>query len=197
MPVSRLVVATRNSHKRAELQAMLKHLQVELCSPEEFMGAPEVEENRDTLEGNAIKKAEALFMFTGLPSMADDTGLEVDALNGAPGVYSARYAGEKATYAGNVAKLLSELKKSGDSDRSARFKTVIAYVDAHGTKTFEGVCEGEIIEQPRGGAGFGYDPVFVPSGHRRTFAELEEDEKNRISHRGRAMEVFVRFLEQR
>ena len=128
-----------------------------------------------------------------MPSLADDTGLEVEALDGSPGVYSARYAGEQATYEQNTQKLLAELE--GVANRSAQFRTVVAFIDQSGNEHFfEGICEGKILEQPKGDKGFGYDPVFQPIGYEKSFAELSSEEKNRISHRGLAIQKFIEYL---
>ena len=189
-----IFLASGNSHKIEELQQMLQPLAIELKSTLDIQNPQEVEEDRPTLEGNALKKAQFWHEKTGLPALSDDTGLEVDALDGAPGVYSARYAGENASYEDNVNKLLSDL--NGSADRSARFRTVIAFVTNEDVNFFEGVCEGAIITEKRGKKGFGYDPVFVPEGDDRTFAELGSDEKNKISHRGRALQKFIEFIEK-
>lgn len=189
----RLVLATRNPGKVAELRARLAGLGVDLLSAAEVDGAPEVDEDRDTLRGNAEKKALALHAHTGLAALADDTGLEVDALNGAPGVYSARFAGPEADDAANRAHLLARL---GDAaDRAARFRTVLAFADGTDVRFFDGVCEGTILREEQGDGGFGYDALFVPAdGDGRTFAEMDKDEKNRISHRGRALDAFATWL---
>ena len=188
----RLVLATRNPGKVAELDARLAPLGVDPVSAAD-LDAPEVEEDADTLRGNAEKKARALWDHTGLPSLADDTGLEVDALGGAPGVWSARYAGPAADAEANRRKLLAEL--AGAPDRAARFRTVLAYVDRRGVRFFDGVCEGRIATEEAGAGGFGYDALFRPAdGDGRTFAEMATDEKNRISHRGRALDAFVAWL---
>lgn len=187
-----LFLASGNPHKIEELQQILEPLGIHLKSTLNFPDAPEVEEDQPDLKGNALKKAQFWFEKTGLPSIADDTGLEVDALNGAPGVYSARYAGEDATYQDNVDKLLNEL--DGHQERKAQFRTVIAYVTEESEYFFEGICEGEILTEQRGEKGFGYDPVFQPEGYKKTFAELDSKEKNKISHRGRALEKFLDFL---
>lgn len=171
---------------------MLSPLEIELRSTLDIEENVEVVEDLPTLEGNALKKAKFWYQRTGIPSLSDDTGLEVEALGGEPGVYSARYAGPDATYEDNVQKLLEEMK--GIENRSARFRTVVALVSEK-ELLFEGVCEGEIIRQPRGEKGFGYDPVFLPDGFNRTFAELNAEEKNRISHRGRALQKLIGFLE--
>ena len=188
-----IFLASGNSHKIEELGQLLHDLGIALKSTLDFPGAETVEEDRPDLEGNALKKARHWFQTIGLPSLSDDTGLEVDALDGAPGVYSARYAGEDATYDDNVDKLLTEI---GDQKkRSAQFRTVVAYVDSDGNEhLFEGVCRGEIITEKRGDKGFGYDPVFVPEGYDQTFAELSSEEKNKISHRGIAIQKFTEHL---
>lgn len=189
-----IVLASRNEHKIEELRSTLVPLNIELKSTFDFTHLEEVVEDQPTLEGNALKKARYVFEETGLPSLADDTGLEVDALDGRPGVYSARYAGESATYQDNVDKLLDEMAGVDQKDRKAQFRTVIAFVTDNETYTFEGVCRGEIIQKPRGDKGFGYDPVFLPDGHRETFAELDTEIKNEISHRGKAIQELRRFL---
>lgn len=188
-----IFLASGNPHKIEELQQVLAPLGIELKSTLDFPDAEEVEEDQPDLKGNALKKARFWFEQTGLPALADDTGLEVDALGGKPGVHSARYADEKSGYKDNVAKLLDELR--GVENRKARFRTVIAFVTEEGEHVFTGVCEGDIITERRGEKGFGYDPVFVPNGYGKTFAELSAEEKNRISHRGRAVEKFLKSLE--
>ncbi|TVQ04735.1 MAG: RdgB/HAM1 family non-canonical purine NTP pyrophosphatase [Balneolaceae bacterium] len=187
-----ILLASANPHKIEELWQILEPFGIELKSTHDFPGGKDVEENQPGLEGNALKKARYWNQFTGLPALADDTGLEVDALDGAPGVYSARYAGKDATYEQNVAKLLRDL--DGIKKRTARFRTVIAFVDGENENLFEGICEGEIIHKPKGENGFGYDPVFRPAGYKKTFAELSPEVKNRISHRGRALFKFLEFL---
>lgn len=189
----RLVLATRNPGKVAELQARLGPLSVDLVSAAD-LGAPEVVEDADTLRGNADKKARALARHTGLPALADDTGLEVDALGGAPGVYSARFAGPDADDVANRHKLIADL--DGVADRAARFRTVLVFVDRDGQAlAFDGVCEGVITEGEVGDGGFGYDALFRPAdGNGRTFAQMSTAEKNRISHRGRALDAFVAWL---
>lgn len=189
-----IVIASRNEHKIAELRELLKPLGIGLRPAADFKRLGEVEEDRPTLEGNALKKARYVHEETGLPALADDTGLEVDALDGRPGVYSARYAGEEARYDDNIDKLLDEMAGVEPDDRGAQFRTVVAFARPEGTHTFEGVCRGGILEERRGEKGFGYDPVFLPEGHRETFAELDSAEKNRISHRGRALQAFLDWL---
>ena len=182
----RLIIATRNRHKVAELRSLLDLPGVELVCAADLPGAPEVEEDGDTFEANAIKKAVALARFSGGWALADDSGLEVEALGGAPGVQSARYAGPAARDADNLAKLLAVM--TGRADRRARFRCVLALADPQGrARTVAGHCEGTLAAAPRGVAGFGYDPLFVPKGETRTFAEMGAEEKNALSHRGRAL----------
>lgn len=190
--MDKLVLATQNTNKIEEMKSLVSDLGIEVFSALDFPELEDVDEDQPTLDGNALKKARYVHSITGLPSLSDDTGLEVSALNGAPGVYSARYAGENASYQDNVDKLLVEMK--GKSNRSAQFRTVLALVSDEQEHTFEGVCKGEIILEEKGTAGFGYDPVFQPEGFNKTFAEFEASEKNEISHRGRAVQKFVEFL---
>jgi XTP/dITP diphosphohydrolase len=183
----KLLVATRNRHKLEEIVRIFQIENLELIAPDQLDGLPEdVEEDAATFEGNALKKARTLRDASALWTMADDSGLEVDALDLAPGVYSARYAGEACDYAANNAKLLRELE--GAERRSARFRCAIALCAPDGREwTVSGACEGAIVETARGDNGFGYDPLFVPAGFSRTFAELDGETKNRISHRGSAL----------
>lgn len=190
----KLVLATRNQNKVVELKAAMRDLEVFFVTAAAFPHVPEVEEDQPTLEGNALKKARTLYEATGLPAMADDTGLEVAALDGRPGVYTARYAGEGCSYADNRRKMLGELQ--GQSHRVAQFRTVIALVSAKGEWVFEGICEGTITSEERGLGGFGYDAIFQPLGYELTFAEMDLEVKNQISHRGRAVQAFRTFLAQ-
>lgn len=185
----RLVLATANPDKARELAALLDGFEV-VPRPADL---PDVEETADTLEGNARLKAAAVMEATGEPAVADDTGLEVDALDGRPGVWAARYAGPAATYADNVAKLLDELDGVPGERRRARFRTVAVALFPDGREVVaEGTVDGRIAEAPRGGAGFGYDPIFVPDGgDGRTFAEMTTEEKSGVSHRGRAMRALA------
>ena len=186
----RLVLATRNPGKVAELADRLAGLGYTLVSAADVAGAPDVEETENTLAGNAALKARALHAHTGLDALADDTGLLVAALGGAPGVHSARYAGPQADDAANRARLLDALR--GVADRSARFETVLALATTAGVRFFSGVCTGRILDAPRGAGGFGYDALFVPDdGDGRTFAEMTTAEKGRLSHRARALSAFV------
>ena len=187
MKIERLVVATKNADKLREIEAVLLGLGLvdEIVTGLDWA---DVEETESTLEGNALLKARAVAAATGLPSLADDTGLEVDALEGAPGVRSARFAGEDASYADNVRALLVQL--ADVADRSARFRTVMALViPGRQEVVAEGVLEGRIIDTPRGDSGFGYDPVFEFEG--RTLAELGDAEKNAVSHRSRALQALA------
>lgn len=197
MRPSRFVLATFNAHKAAELQALLALPGLTLVSLADFPGATSPDEDGDTLLDNARIKVRAALAHTGCPAIADDTGLEVDALGGAPGVHAARYAGPAATYSDNVAKLLTALAGVPAAQRTARFRTVCVAAWPDGREvTAEGVLEGVIIEAARGVQGFGYDPVFVPAGDTRTLAELSEAEKNAISHRGRAARGLAGLLQE-
>jgi len=184
----RILVATRNRGKLAEIREILSAPGLELLAPEAVGDLPEVEEDGDTFEANAIKKAVTLARASGMLTLADDSGLEVDALGGEPGVYSARYAGEPSNDAANNAKLLEALR--GQPDRRARFRCVIALATPDGAcSTVDGRCEGGIADAPQGRGGFGYDPLFVPDGFTQSFGELESAVKHRISHRGAALRV--------
>jgi len=191
----KFVVATFNRDKAAELHALLALPDVELVPLADWPGAVAPAETGDTLLANAGIKARAAVALTGLPAIADDTGLEVDALHGAPGIHAARYAGPEATYAENVAKLLRELAGVAAEQRTARFRTVCFAAWPDGTEmSADGVLEGTITDSPRGANGFGYDPVFVPKGETHTVAELTDAEKNAISHRARAVRVMRKLL---
>ena len=191
----KFVIATRNAHKLEEIRAIFNTDGLEVCSALDFPDIPDTIEDRDTLEGNAIKKAQELCDATGLMAMADDSGLEVEALNGAPGVYSARYAGEPCSYSDNNSMLLREL--ADKENRRARFRTVIALArPGEEPLTVEGKCEGTIIDELRGEHGFGYDPLFVPDGFSETFAELSTETKNKISHRANALAAFSNLWKQ-
>ncbi len=193
----RVLVATRNRGKLSELRRLLGQRGVELVGTAE-LGLPDVLEDGDTFEANAIKKATELARASRLLTLADDSGLEVDALHGGPGVYSARYGG--GTDEGNVRKLLRALENVSEGARAARFRCVLALVDpadpeGEQLETTAGVCEGRIALAPRGGAGFGYDPVFIPAGETRTMAELSPEEKDARSHRGAACRAMIPVLD--
>jgi XTP/dITP diphosphohydrolase len=185
--IKELVLATRNRHKGQELAVLLDDLGIRIRTLDDFPGAPEVEEDGATCEENALKKATVIAQSTGLPAVADDTGLEVDALDGRPGIFAARYAGERATYEDNCLKLLRELAGVPRERRTARFLTVAAFALPDGTaRVTRGFLSGLITEEPAGSLGFGYDPVFFVPELCKTLAELPADVKNRISHRARA-----------
>ena len=188
-----LVLCTGNPGKVAELRALLPddHRVVGLA---ELGLSTDLPETSDTLQGNALQKARHAFEQCGRPCVADDTGLEVDALHGAPGVRSARYAGEAKDAAANMRKLLDALV--GAPLRTARFRTVLAFVDGDKEHCFEGTVEGTITHGPLGTGGFGYDPIFLPEGSSLTFAEMDAEAKNRISHRARAMEKLLAYLRE-
>jgi XTP/dITP diphosphohydrolase len=192
--VATFVLATANPHKAEEMREVLAPLGVELLARP--LDVADVEETESTLEGNALLKARALCAATGHAAIADDTGLFIEALSGRPGVWSARYAGEHATYADNVAKALAELADVPDERRQAQFRSVIAVAYPDGSSwSVDGTLTGVMARSPRGEHGFGYDPIFVPdeSGG-RTLAELSAEEKNAISHRGRALRAFAEKL---
>lgn len=187
----KIVFATHNAHKVSEVQAVLGS-EYQLVTATEAGITEEIPETQPTIEGNALQKARYVYEHTGLNCFADDTGLEVEALNGAPGVYSARYAGEHVSYADNNVLLLKNL--AGCENRKARFRTVIALIVDGKEYLFEGRVEGTIATELHGEGGFGYDPLFVPEGSQLTFAEMSSEAKNKISHRGRAVAKLVAFL---
>lgn len=190
-PVKKIVFATNNKHKLDEIRRIAVD-QVQILSLSDIHCNDEIDETGSTLEENALIKARYVKEQSGYDCFADDTGLEVEALDGRPGVYSARYAGDDCNPEDNIRKLLSELQ--GVEHRHARFRTVIALLINGEEHLFEGVVNGLIIEEKRGGSGFGYDPVFMPAGYHQTFAELGNDIKNRISHRALATEQLIAFL---
>jgi XTP/dITP diphosphohydrolase len=194
--IHELVLATRNRHKGEELAALLGDLGVTIRTLDEFPDAPDVVEDGDTCEANAVKKARVIAEFTGVPSVADDTGLEVDALDGRPGVYAARYAGEHATYEDNCRKLLQQLQGVPHEQRTARFITVAAIaLPSDGVQVTTGQLQGMIAETPAGSQGFGYDPVFFIPELGKTLAELSSEEKNHISHRAKAFAQARKLLQ--
>ena len=188
---NKMVVATNNAHKLKEIAAILGQ-EIELLSLKDIQCFADIPVTADTLEGNARQKAMYIYENYGMEWFADDTGLEVEALGGAPGVFSARYAGEGHDSEANMQKLLKEL--AGKENRKAQFRTVICLIRNGKEHLFEGIVKGEIIQEKRGGEGFGYDPIFVPEGYDLTFAELGDDVKNTISHRARAVEKLCQFL---
>jgi|TARA_B100001964_G_C14151102_1_gene562082 XTP/dITP diphosphohydrolase len=190
----KIILATHNRDKEKELQKSLEGLNVEICSLFDFPNIGEIEETGTTLLENSLLKARTVFDITGIPTIADDTGLEVDYLDGAPGVYSARYAGNNVSYQDNVDKLLIELDGVPHERRTARFRTVVTYIDKNEELWTEGYIDGIISETIIGDRGFGYDPVFFVPYKEKTFAELSSDEKNKISHRGIALQKLRKIL---
>ena len=194
-----LVLATRNRGKLEEIRRALGSVPVDLYTLDDFPGCREVREDAGTFEGNAVKKAVSVSSYTRKPAVADDSGLVVDSLHGAPGVLSARYAGEDADDRRNVEKLLAQMAGTENGNRKARFVCVIALALPGGkeVKTFEGHVEGRIATEMKGTGGFGYDPVFYPAGFDRTFAEMEPAEKDALSHRGMALNKLRKYLAER
>lgn len=190
----KLLLATHNKHKASEFTSMMGDLSLEVLTLDGFPQVGEIIEDGETLEANALKKAKEVFRLTGVPSLADDTGLEVYYLNGDPGVYSARYAGLDATYNDNCQKLLKAMQGVPARRRGARFRAVLAFVAPEIEKIVEGCCYGSITEEPKGTGGFGYDPLFIPSGQTKTYAELDGPTKNSLSHRGLALRAMHDFL---
>ena len=190
----KIVFATNNAHKLTEVQAVLGDAYT-LVTPRDCGVTEEIPEDQETLEGNASQKARYLHRRTGLDCFADDTGLEVEALGGAPGVHSARYATDGHDFAANNELLLRNLE--GVGDRRARFRTVISLILDGEEHLFEGIVGGVLLTVPRGTNGFGYDPIFVPDGYAETFAEMSDEAKNAISHRGRAVAKLAAFLNSR
>ena len=190
----KLVFATNNAHKLEEIRAMLNE-KVEILSLADINCHVDIPETADTLEGNAYLKAKYIYTHYGLDCFADDTGLEVEALDGAPGVYSARYAGDGHDSQANMQKLLKEMEEK--NNRKAQFRTVISLIEKGEERRFEGVVKGEITTERRGDSGFGYDPIFQPEGFDETFAELGSEIKNKISHRAKAVEALCNYLSQK
>lgn len=187
----KLVFATHNINKLREIKALLDD-SIELLSLSDIDCNEDIAETAQTIAGNALLKAQYVKENYGYDCFADDTGLEVEALNGAPGVYSARYAGPQKRDADNIDKLLNEL--NGKNNRKAQFKTVISFVTDHHQKDFTGICKGEILSDLKGQNGFGYDPVFQPEGFSQSFAEMDSAQKNEISHRGKAFKKLIEYL---
>lgn len=188
-----ILLATNNENKVKEISSKISKFGIKVISQKEAGFDIEVEENGKTFEENAILKAEAIFKLANKPVVADDSGLQIDALNGEPGVYSHRYAGENATDKDRCNKVLKLMEEIKDNDRAARFVTSVCYIDINGVKhIFNGVCEGKIAMEPHGENGFGYDPVFLVG--EKTFAEMTTQEKNEISHRGKAISKLVEYL---
>ncbi|MBI5206130.1 MAG: XTP/dITP diphosphatase [Nitrospirae bacterium] len=200
-----IVLATRNKKKVEEIKRIVKDMPISVYSLDDFPDCPEVIEDGKTFEENAVKKARAVSSHTNMPALADDSGLEVYALNGEPGVLSARYAGENTDDRKNLEKLLNEIRSVPDGKRGARFACCIALAFPAGdlalrdgkAETFTGYSEGSIGREPKGSNGFGYDPVFYPAGCKRTFAEMDDEEKDSLSHRGAALKKLHEYLKGR
>jgi len=190
-----LVIATRNKKKIEEIRRVIGDIPVSILTIDDFPGCPEVEEEGVTFQENAMKKAMTVSRCTGKPALADDSGLEVYALNNAPGILSSRYSGEDADDRKNIEKLLHEMRSVIDEERKARFVCCLALVFPDGrVEIFSGHVEGRIGREPKGSYGFGYDPLFYPKGHDMTFAEMTAEEKDSLSHRGEALREFQKFL---
>jgi XTP/dITP diphosphohydrolase len=194
----KIVIATRNRKKVEEFKRILEGTGITILNLDDFPDCPEVDEDSDTFEGNAIKKAVAVSRYTGMAAVSDDSGLEVYELGGAPGVKSARYAGDGSSDRANVDKLLGDMRGLPGADRGGRFVCALALAFPGGeVETFEGIVEGHVAEEPVGKGGFGYDPVFRPKGFDRTFGEMNADEKDALSHRRIGLDRMIRYLKSR
>lgn len=192
----KLLISSNNQDKIKEIKSIFQLPGVELLTLADFPGAPDVVEDGNTLYENALKKASMLCEFSGLPTIADDTGLEVDSLGGHPGVYSARYAGKNASYNDNIEKLIREIQKVPENRRTARFRTVAVFYHPELILRAEGTIEGYILSKRRGSNGFGYDPIFFVPTRNKTLAEMSAAEKNAISHRGQAFSHLYQLLQK-
>jgi len=195
--MKQLVLATNNEHKIREIRSLLKALPLELLTLRDIPNFPPLVEDGETFQDNALRKAVAVFQHANLPALADDSGLEVFYLNMEPGVYSARYSGPNATDAQNNEKLLQAMRGVAPRRRRAQFRSVIAFVDKGVKELTEGIFSGTLAEAPRGSNGFGYDPLFIPDGMTITSAELTDEEKNAISHRGQSLRKMIEVLRKR
>ena len=192
-----IILASNNKNKLVEMKEKLSKYDMNVISQKEAGYNIDVEETGTTFRENAVLKAEAIYKISKMPVIADDSGLEIDSLNGAPGVYSHRFAGPNSTDEDRINKVLELLENVPEQEKTARFKTAICYIDKNGTRhIFEGIAEGKIGLEPKGNNGFGFDPIFICEKN-KTFAELTREEKNEISHRGKAIERFIKFLEER
>jgi XTP/dITP diphosphohydrolase len=195
--MKKVVLATRNKHKIEEIKTILHDLPLEILTLNDFPDVPVLREDGETFQENSLQKAQAVFQHAELATLADDSGLEVFYLNGEPGVISARYAGNGASDQMNNEKLLGQMRGVAPRRRKAQFRAVLTLLDDKGVEVTEGICPGTLAELPRGTNGFGYDPIFMPDGFSRTYAELTSEEKNRISHRARALAAMREVLRQR
>jgi XTP/dITP diphosphohydrolase len=196
LSLDHLVIATSNEHKFKEICSILHEPGIKFLSLRDFPEIPAIEETGDSFQSNALLKARTVYTHTTIVTLADDSGLEVDALQGAPGIYSARYAGYDRNYAANNRKLLEVMENITDDRRGAQFRCVVAIVGPGTEEIVEGIVRGKIGHQPRGTAGFGYDPLFIPEGFTETYAEMGEELKNRISHRSQAFNKARVYLEK-
>jgi len=194
--MSTIVLATRNKHKILEIKTILANLPITILTLDDVQGIPELREDGATFQDNSHQKAREVYAYTKVPALADDSGLEVFYLNGRPGVISARYAGEGATDEKNNRKLLAEMLGVPPRRRRAQFRAVITLVGGNSVEAAEGICPGMLAESPRGTNGFGYDPIFIPDGFSRTYAELTAEEKNKISHRAKALAKMKDILKK-
>lgn len=192
--MKKIVLATRNRHKIDEIKTMLHDLPLEILTLNDFPDVPELREDGETFQENSLQKAHAVYQHTRVAALADDSGLEVFYLNGEPGVISARYAGNGASDEMNNGKLLGKMRGVAPRRRKAQFRAVLTLLDEKGPKVTEGICPGTLAESGRGTNGFGYDPIFIPDGFSRTYAELTAEEKNQISHRARALAAMREIL---
>jgi XTP/dITP diphosphohydrolase len=192
--MKKIVLATRNKHKIQEIKTILSDLPLEILTLNDFQDVPVLREDGATFQDNSLQKAQAVYRHTKLPALADDSGLEVFFLNGRPGVLSARYAGDGASDEQNNEKLLGQMRGVAPRRRKAQFRAVLTLLDEKGVDVTEGICPGTLAESGRGTNGFGYDPIFLPSGFSRTYAELTAEEKNQISHRARALAAMREVL---
>lgn len=195
--MTKIVLATRNKHKIQEIKTILGDLPFEILTLNDFPDVPVLREDGATFQDNSLQKAQAVYQHTELPALADDSGLEVFFLNGRPGVLSARYAGDGASDEQNNEKLLGQMRGVAPRRRHAQFRAVLTLLDEKGVDVTEGICPGRLAESGRGTNGFGYDPIFIPSGFSRTYAELTAEEKNQISHRARALAAMREVLRRR
>jgi XTP/dITP diphosphohydrolase len=195
--MKKIVLATRNKHKIEEMKTILHDLPLEILTLNDYPDTPALREDGATFQENSLQKAQAVVQHTKLAALADDSGLEVFYLNGRPGVISARYAGDGASDEMNNEKLLGQMRGVAPRRRKAQFRAVLTLLDDKGVEVTEGICPGTLVESPRGTNGFGYDPIFMPDGFSRTYAELTSEEKNRISHRARALAAMREVLRQR
>ena len=195
--MNKIVLATRNAHKILEIKTILRDLPLEILTLNDVPTVPELREDGETFQDNSLQKARTVHEYTKLPALADDSGLEVFYLNGRPGVFSARYAGANASDEQNNRKLLGEMRGVAPRRRKAQFRAVLTLVDGTRVDVTEGLCPGKLAESPRGTNGFGYDPIFMPDGFPCTYAELTADEKNKISHRARALAAMRMVLQSK